>query len=63
MWSKKMLVAKTLSWSFVGTMLSVIIAWIATGSLTLAGAIAGGERAVKIVFYFFHEYLWNKRKK
>ena len=55
-------IAKSISWRIVGTLDTIIISWIVTGTLTLALSIGAVETITKIVLYFFHERLWNSIK-
>jgi uncharacterized membrane protein len=54
--------AKTISWRVVGTIATVIISYIITGTLALAFSIGIIELISKLVLYFFHERAWNKIK-
>ena len=51
---------KTLSWRLVGTMDTIVIAWILTGEVSVAFSIGSVEVFTKMVLYYFHERLWNK---
>ncbi len=53
---------KTVSWRVVGTIDTVLIAWLITGTLTLAFSIGAIELISKLVLYYFHERAWNKIK-
>lgn len=55
-------IAKTVSWRVVGTIATVIISYIITGTLALAFSIGIIELISKLVLYFFHERAWNKIK-
>lgn len=61
-WTSHRLITKTLSWSILGTLITVIIAYIITGSFTMAGLIGGFERLIKIPLYFLHEIVWERLK-
>ncbi len=52
-------VAKSISWRIVGTMDTIIISWLVTGTLTLAFSIGAIELFTKMILYFFHERVWN----
>ncbi|MEM7483749.1 MAG: DUF2061 domain-containing protein [Bacteroidota bacterium] len=52
-------IAKSISWRIVGTLDTIIISWIVTGTLSLAFSIGLIELVTKMVLYFFHERLWN----
>lgn len=52
-------VVKSLSWRFIGTLDTIIISWVITGTLTMAFSIGLVELVTKMVLYFFHERIWN----
>ena len=54
--------AKTISWRVVGTIATVIISYIITGTMALAFSIGLIELISKLILYFFHERAWNKIK-
>lgn len=51
---------KTGSWRIVAFTILGIISYLVTGSLALAGAIAGLDWIIKSILYFLHEYAWSK---
>jgi uncharacterized membrane protein len=51
---------KTISWRIVGTIDTVVIAYLITGELGLAASIGSIEVFTKLILYYFHERLWNK---
>ena len=57
--SPKRSIAKSISWRAIGTLDTIIISWIVTGTLTLAFSIGVIELVTKMVLYFFHERIWN----
>ncbi|MBW8244383.1 DUF2061 domain-containing protein [Muricauda oceani] len=60
--SPKRSIAKSISWRIVGTMDTILISWIVTGTLSLAFSIGLVELVTKMVLYFFHERIWNSIK-
>lgn len=52
-------IVKSISWRFIGTVDTIIISWMVTGTLRLAISIGGIELITKMALYFFHERLWN----
>lgn len=60
--SPKRSIAKSISWRIVGTIDTIIISWIVTGTLKLAFSIGMVELVTKMVLYFFHERIWNSIK-
>lgn len=57
--SPKRSIAKSISWRIVGTLDTIIISWIVTGTLSLAFSIGMVELVTKMILYFFHERIWN----
>jgi uncharacterized membrane protein len=57
--SPKRSIVKSISWRVIGTLDTIIISWIITGTLTLAFSIGVVELVTKMVLYFFHERIWN----
>jgi uncharacterized membrane protein len=55
-------IVKTLSWRFIGTIDTICISWLITGTLTLAFSIGMVELISKILLYYFHERTWNHIK-
>ncbi|MFP4846996.1 DUF2061 domain-containing protein [Winogradskyella sp. PE311] len=55
-------IVKTISWRVVGTLATVVISYLITGTLALAFSIGGIELVSKMVLYFFHERAWNNIK-
>lgn len=51
-------VAKAISWRIVGTLDTMLISFIITGSLTLAAAIGFTEVVTKSVLFYLHERAW-----
>ena len=52
-------VIKSLSWRVIGTIDTVLISWLVTGTLQLALSIGFVELITKMILYFFHERIWN----
>ena len=58
--SYKRHIAKTVSWRVIGTLDTIILSGIITGSWELGLAIGGVEVFTKMILYFFHERIWYK---
>ncbi len=58
--AKKRHLLKTISWRIIGTLDTMILSWIITGSLKIGMAIGGVEVITKMVLYYFHESAWYK---
>jgi uncharacterized membrane protein len=52
--------AKTLSWRVIGTLDTMILSSIITGSWEMGLAIGGVEVITKMVLYYLHERAWYK---
>lgn len=50
---------KTISWRVIGTLDTVLISWLITGSFKFAASIGAIELVSKMILYFFHERAWN----
>jgi len=58
--SYKRHILKTISWRLVGTLDTVIISWLVTGSYAWGLTIGGIEIISKMILYYFHERAWYK---
>lgn len=54
--------AKAISWRVLGTLDTIVISWVLTGTLTLALSIGSIELFTKFFLYYAHERLWNLSK-
>lgn len=61
--SYKRHIAKTISWRIIGTLDTMIISGIITGSWEIGLAVGGVEVFTKMVLYFLHERAWYKLSK
>jgi|TARA_B110000977_G_C11076776_1_gene491488 Predicted membrane protein (DUF2061). len=55
--------SKTISWRLIGTLDTVILSGIITGSWSTGLAIGGVEVFTKMALYFLHERAWYKLSK
>lgn len=58
--SHKRHILKTITWRIIGTLDTMILSWIITGSLKIGMAIGGVEVITKMVLYYLHERAWYK---
>ena len=58
--SKKRHLAKTISWRAVGTLDTMILAWIITGNPVTGLQIGFAEVVTKMILYYLHERTWYK---
>jgi uncharacterized membrane protein len=61
--SYKRHIAKTLSWRVIGTIDTMILSALITGSWEMGLTICGVEVFTKMILYFFHERLWYRFSK
>ena len=61
--SYKRHITKTITWRIIGTLDTMIIAWVITGSWQWGLAIGGMEVFTKTLLYFLHERVWYKFSK
>lgn len=52
--------AKSLSWRFIGTVDTLIFAWLITGDFNEGLNISGITTLTKLVWYYIHERIWFK---
>lgn len=50
--------AKTVSWRVLGSLDTLLLGWLFTGDLKVAGSIASAEVLTKLVLYYMHERGW-----
>ena len=55
-------IAKAVTWRIIGTLDTIILAWIISGSPTTGLKVGFAEVITKMVLYYFHERLWFKIK-
>lgn len=60
--SLKRHILKTISWRIIGTIDTIIIAWIITGEPLLGFKIGAIEVITKMTLYFIHERVWYNSK-
>ena len=61
--SYKRHIAKTISWRIIGTLDTIILSGIITGSWEIGLVIGGVEVITKMVLYYLHERAWYKLSK
>ncbi|MEY3236874.1 MAG: adenylyl-sulfate kinase [Bacteroidota bacterium] len=58
--SRKRHVAKTLTWRIVGTLDTILLAWLISGDIKIGAAIGGAEVITKLLLYYLHERVWYR---
>ena len=60
--SRRRHLAKTVTWRVVGTIDTMILAWIISGDPLVGLKVGGTEIVTKMTLYYFHEELWHRSK-
>ena len=55
-------ILKTITWRLIGTLDTMIVAWIVSGDPLLGLSIGGIEVFTKMILYYIHERAWYKSK-
>jgi len=58
--SKKRHILKTISWRIIGTLDTIVLSWLITGSWKIGLSIGGVEVFTKMLLYYLHERVWYK---
>ncbi|MFD2518523.1 DUF2061 domain-containing protein [Salinimicrobium flavum] len=58
--SRKRHIAKTISWRIVGTMDTILLAWVITGNPLTGVKIGLAEVVTKMILYYLHERTWYR---
>ncbi len=58
--SRKRHLAKTVSWRLVGTVDTMLVAWIVSGDPLIGMQVGFAEIATKMVLYYLHERAWYR---
>lgn len=58
--SKKRHIAKTVTWRIVGTIDTMILAWVISGNPMVGLKVGGAEVVTKMILYYLHERGWYK---
>ena len=61
--SKSRHILKTITWRIIGTIDTIVLSWLITGSLTLSFSIGAVEIVTKMFLYYLHERAWYKFSK
>jgi uncharacterized membrane protein len=49
---------KTISWRIIGTVDTIFLGWLVTGTFSMGLAIGGIEVVTKSILYYLHERFW-----
>ena len=58
--SRKRHLGKTITWRLIGTLDTMILAWIISGNPLTGFKIGIAEIITKMVFYYIHERVWYR---
>jgi uncharacterized membrane protein len=58
--SYKRHILKTISWRIIGTLDTIVLSWLITGSWKIGLSIGGVEVFTKMLLYYLHERVWYK---
>ena len=58
--SRKRHIAKTFTWRLIGTLDTILLSWLITGSGLTGLKIGGVEVFTKMILYYIHERIWFK---
>ena len=53
-------IVKALTWRFIATSTTMVLAYAVTGDLKIAGAIGAADVVIKLFFYYCHERAWGR---
>ncbi|MBI40843.1 MAG: hypothetical protein CMF59_14695 [Leptospiraceae bacterium] len=55
-------ILKTISWRITGTLDTMVVSYIITGSFAMAASIGFFEVFTKMALYYLHERIWSRLK-
>ncbi len=58
--SRKRHILKTITWRVIGTIDTMVIAWIISGDPMIGISIGGLELFTKMILYYVHERAWYR---
>jgi len=58
--SYKRHIAKAITWRVVGTIDTMLLAWVISGNPLIGLKVGGAEVVTKMLLYYFHERVWYK---
>lgn len=58
--SKTKSLLKTLSWRLIATLITMLIAWVVVGDVSVALTVGAADVFIKMIAYYFHERAWTK---
>lgn len=61
--SHKKTLLKTISWRIVGTVDTMLVTYLITGSMAVGLSIGGVGVVTKLILYYIHERMWERKSK
>jgi len=55
---KRRHLAKAISWRIIGSLDSLVIAWLVTGSFEIGAILGGAKLFTATILYYAHERVW-----
>lgn len=55
-------ILKTITWRIVGTLDTMVLAWVITGNPLTGLKVGGAEVVTKMILYYLHERAWYRSK-
>lgn len=52
--------AKAISWRIIASASTLLLTWLFTGNIAIAGTVAAVQMCVNFFLYFLHERIWDK---
>jgi len=52
-------ITKAMSWRVIATLTTMLLVYIFTGKFIIAASVGCLEVFIKMVFYYFHERIWD----
>ena len=63
MQTHKKTLLKTISWRLIGTLDTMLITYFVTGSIAIGLSIGGIDVFSKLILYYLHERIWERKNK
>jgi len=53
-------IIKGITWRITATVITIILVYVFTGNIKISLGVGAIEVVAKLIFYYFHERIWNK---
>ena len=54
--------AKSITWRLVSMLITAVVVYLVTGSLSITGSIVAITGGIKTVLYMGHDWLWDRKR-